>query len=196
MVYIFTLVCSVLLTDLDKMSVALSNTMQKSWATPYFLYFFQGASNSSQDFLKGFKRFLFDFFFHSFSVKNKRRSFSPKTVSAVSGSHVLAKQEKNPAELINLMFVKAISEMVSMEDWLSRRLRKAGKADKPKALGIITQKIGLKNQWQQWWVMSPGLKFLFQTYFDNSFISNYWSHSSTFLTERVWDQFDRAIKHS
>lgn len=196
MVYIFTLVCSVLLTDLDKMSVALSNTMQKSWATPYFLYFFQGASNSSQDFLKGFKRFLFDFFFHSFSVKNKRRSFSPKTVSAVSGSHVLAKQEKNPAELINLMFVKAISEMVSMEDWLSRRLRKAGKADKPKALGIITQKIGLKNQWQQWWVMSPGLKFLFQTYFDNSFISNYWPHSSTFLTERVWDQFDRAIKHS
>lgn len=196
MVYIFTLVCSVLLTDLDKMSVALSNTMQKSWATPYFLYFFQGASNSSQDFLKGFKRFLFDFFFHSFSVKNKRRSFSPKTVSAVSGSHVLAKQEKNPAELINLMFVKAISEMVSMEDWLSRRLRKAGKADKPKALGIITQKIGLKNQWQQWWVMSPGLKFLLQTYFDNSFISNYWSHSSTFLTERVWDQFDRAIKHS
>lgn len=196
MVYIFTLVCSVLLTDLDKMSVALSNTMQKSWATPYFLYFFQGASNSSQDFLKGFKRFLFDFFFHSFSVKNKRRSFSPKTVSAVSGSHVLAKQEKNPAELINLMFVKAISEMVSMEDWLSRRLRKAGKADKPKALGIITQKIGLKNQWQQWWVMSPGLKFLLQTYFDNSFISNYWPHSSTFLTERVWDQFDRAIKHS
>lgn len=178
------------------MSVALSNTMQKSWATPYFLYFFQGASNSSQDFLKGFKRFLFDFFFHSFSVKNKRRSFSPKTVSAVSGSHVLAKQEKNPAELINLMFVKAISEMVSMEDWLSRRLRKAGKADKPKALGIITQKIGLKNQWQQWWVMSPGLKFLLQTYFDNSFISNYWPHSSTFLTEWVWDQFDRAIKHS
>lgn len=178
------------------MSVALSNTMQKSWATPYFLYFFQGASNSSQDFLKGFKRFLFDFFFHSFSVKNKRRSFSPKTVSAVSGSHVLAKQEKNPAELINLMFVKAISEMVSMEDWLSRRLRKAGKADKPKALGIITQRIGLKNQWQQWWVMSPGLKFLLQTYFDNSFISNYWPHSSTFLTERVWDQFDRAIKHS
>lgn len=177
------------------MSVALSNTMQKSWATPYFLYFFQGASNSSQDFLKGFKRFLFDFFFHSFSVKNKR-SFSPKTVSAVSGSHVLAKQEKNPAELINLMFVKAISEMVSMEDWLSRRLRKAVKADKPKALGIITQKIGLKNQWQQWWVMSPGLKFLLQTYFDNSFISNYWPHSSTFLTERVWDQFDRAIKHS
>lgn len=81
-------------------------------------------------------------------MKNKR-SFRPKTVSAVSGSHVLAKQKNNPAELINLMFVKATSEIVSVEDWLSRRLREAGKPDTPKALGIITQKIGLKNQWQQ-----------------------------------------------
>lgn len=91
------------------------------------------------------------------------------------------------------MFVKATPEMVSVEDWLSRRLRKAGKADKPKALGIITQNWTEKSVAA---VMSPGLNFLLQTYFDNSFISNYWSHSSTFLTERVWDQFDRAIKHS
>lgn len=59
------------------MSVALSNTMQKSWATPYFLYFFQGASNSSQDFLKGFKRFLFDFFFHSFFSEEQKKKFQP-----------------------------------------------------------------------------------------------------------------------